>query len=379
MSDKIAALVVAAGFSSRMHSFKPLLPLGEGRVIEKPINTLLHAGVRDVRVVVGHNADSLCAVLKNYDVKTIYNERYAAGMFSSIIAGVNSLENDVSAFFIWPADIPLVQVKTLRKLLCAYKNSRKGIIYPCYYGSRGHPPLISAKYKEKIVCWQGSGGLRGLLNSYNTDSLDIPVNDKGVTLDMDTKKDYHQVLSYYDNNYNEQLPDAAECAEILNKFAVSVKVINHSAAVAKVAASLADQLNQAGCCLDGDLINAAALLHDIAKGQPNHAEKGAEIIKRLGYHSVAEIVACHNDIKLHVDDCLTEAQIVYLADKLVKEDRVVSLEERFKEAEERCVHNPEIMAKVLSRRRNAATIYRRVKELLGSRCLDEKVETWNNA
>ncbi|MEG6616164.1 NTP transferase domain-containing protein [Peptococcaceae bacterium 1198_IL3148] len=370
MTGKVVAILLAAGFSSRMHSFKPLLPLGGGRVIEKPIQTLMQAGIKDIRVVVGHNADALRALLKDYNVRVIYNEQYATGMFSSITAGVSGLEKDVAAFFIWPADIPLVQVKTIQRMLHTYKGGQAEIIYPCYRGVRGHPPLISAKYKKQILAWPGSGGLRVLLNCFVSKSVDLAVPDKGVTLDMDTEGDYDQIISCY---YSKQSPTTAECMEILNKFCVSSKVINHGVVVAQLASHLANQLNQAGCHLDIDLINAAALLHDVAKGQPNHADTGAKIIKRLGYDEVAAIVACHNDIELYADDFLTEAEIVYLADKLVKGDRVVSLEERFKEAKERYAHSPEIMAQILIRQQRAVTIDRRIKDILSN----GKVETWN--
>jgi putative nucleotidyltransferase with HDIG domain len=373
MIDSIVALIVAAGFSSRMHSFKPLLPLGDGRAIEKPINTFMQAGIKDIRVVVGHNADKLDPLLKDYGTKVIYNQQYATGMFSSIIAGVSSLEKDVGAFFILPADIPLVKVKTVQRLLHTYRNSEEGIIYPCYRGVRGHPPLISTKYNSQILSWQGSEGLRGLLNKFTCDSLDVSVPDKGIILDMDTENDYNQIVSYY----NRQFPTTEECIELLNKFCVSSNVIKHSITVAQLANDIANKLNQVGYNFDLALVNAASLLHDVAKGQPNHAQTGALILKRLGYDEVAEIVACHTDINLFEDGYLTEVEIVYLADKLVKEDRVVSLKERFQGTKKRFAHNPEIMLRVLTRQQNAMAIEQRIKSILGRRHLEEKVDTWN--
>jgi molybdenum cofactor cytidylyltransferase len=54
--ERIVALILAAGFSSRMETFKPLLPVGGASLIERTIARFLQAGFRDVRVVVGHRA-----------------------------------------------------------------------------------------------------------------------------------------------------------------------------------------------------------------------------------------------------------------------------------------------------------------------------------
>jgi molybdenum cofactor cytidylyltransferase len=57
--DKIVALVLAAGFSSRMGEFKPLLQLDGITVIERAVTGFRWAGISDIRVVVGHRADEL--------------------------------------------------------------------------------------------------------------------------------------------------------------------------------------------------------------------------------------------------------------------------------------------------------------------------------
>ena len=77
---------------------------------------------------------------------------------------------------------------------------------------------------------------------------------------------------------------------------------------------------------------AAGLLHDIARERPSHAQAGAEIISGLGYPEVAAIAAPHMDIDNNAAEALGEAAIVYLADKMVKESTVVSLEERLSQS-----------------------------------------------
>ena len=76
----LAALVLAAGFSSRMGRLKSLLPLGEATVIERSIGSFLEAGVQDVRVVLGHRSEEIARVLEASGVTTIMNHEYEEGM-----------------------------------------------------------------------------------------------------------------------------------------------------------------------------------------------------------------------------------------------------------------------------------------------------------
>ncbi|MDF2840738.1 MAG: mobA 1, partial [Clostridia bacterium] len=90
--QKIAAIVLAAGYSSRMGELKPLLPLGDKTVIEKVIDAFRKAGIDDVRVVVGYEAQRLMPLLEKRKVQIIQNIEFEKGMFSSVQAGIKSLQ-----------------------------------------------------------------------------------------------------------------------------------------------------------------------------------------------------------------------------------------------------------------------------------------------
>ena len=89
---RIAALVLAAGYSSRMGDFKPLLPLGRSTVAQEVVERFHRAGIEDVRVIAGHRADELGTVVDRLGVRKIFNADYDRGMFTSVQAGVKSLE-----------------------------------------------------------------------------------------------------------------------------------------------------------------------------------------------------------------------------------------------------------------------------------------------
>ncbi len=196
---KIAAMVLAAGLSSRMSEFKPLLKFGTKTVLERVVEAFWHAGVEDVRVVVGHREHDLIPILQQRHVRWIKNERYQEGMLSSVKAGVASIEQDIDGFFVTPVDIPLVRTSTITAIVDAFRESGKLICYPNFLGRRGHPPLISTQYRDEILLWDKPGGLKGFLQQKEVEAIDLTVQDEGILLDMDTLEDYQRLLEIYKN------------------------------------------------------------------------------------------------------------------------------------------------------------------------------------
>jgi CTP:molybdopterin cytidylyltransferase MocA len=177
-----------------MGAFKPLLPFGPDTVIERIIATVRNAGVETLRVVVGWQADLLIPVLERSGVPWVKNERFEEGMYASIQAGVGSLPAGVNAFFLLPGDMPMVRAATLSRLIAAWDQRPGGILYPCYEGRRGHPPLIASSYIPEILRETPPGGLRTLLARHAQIARDIECADPGILVDLDTREEYRQSL-----------------------------------------------------------------------------------------------------------------------------------------------------------------------------------------
>jgi putative nucleotidyltransferase with HDIG domain len=302
-------------------------------------------------------------VLSRLQVRPVVNEHYWDGMFSSVAAGVASLEDDVEAFFLLPVDIPLVRVETVATLVRAYRNGTSGIVYPACNGRRGHPPLIAARYRGEILAWKGEGGLKPVLARNNDDSVDVETGDEGILNDMDTPEDYARLNAAMRKR---AIPTIPECETLLAKeFAAEAPLIKHCRAVSRVALTLARQLNRAGCGLDLDLLAAASLLHDVARGRKNHALEGAAMLRELGYGTVAEIVAVHMDIVVKNGEPIGESEVLYLADKMTRRDRYVTVEERFANRLHSLESDPAVSKAVMERLLNAQAIRSRIEQRLG--------------
>ena len=319
---KIAAVIPVAGLSSRMKNFKPLLPLGAKTILETTIDLFKQNGISDVFVVTGHRSGDLEELIAKQNAIWVHNPDFHRGMFSTIKTGINCLKADCEAFFLLPADIPAIRPYTVKQMINAHNKGRKKIIYPVFEDKRGHPPLISTELLNPIKNFNKDGGLRACLTEFEKDAMDLEVCDRGIHMDADTPDDYRAVLNKFEHI---KVPDAGECLSLVkNSPLANEKILRHGKKVAETALKLLSHLDTASPQqLDQRLIAAAALVHDIAKKAPNHAAKGAEILKNMGFMEVADIVYWHMNLKTNPDTPLNETEIVYFADKLVVGDQLV--------------------------------------------------------
>jgi uncharacterized protein len=132
------------------------------------------------------------------------------------------------------------------------------------------------------------------------------------------------------------IPSRETCLHLMEQKGMLPQIKGHSLQVCRVALCLGKNLISHFPELDMALIEAGALLHDIAKtecikSKGNHVEIGAEMVRALGFHSVARIVAQH----VHFENgfprngSIDEIVLVHYADKRVLHEEVVSLKKRF--------------------------------------------------
>jgi molybdenum cofactor cytidylyltransferase len=359
-NGKIAAIVLAAGFSSRMGVFKPLLAFGERTVLGHVVTNLREAGVRRIHVVTGHQAELLARELAVLGVTAVHNANFAQGMFTSVRAGVASLPEGTEGFLLLPVDIPLVRASTIRRVLGGAAAAGAPIVHPTFRGERGHPPFIGRALFGEILESDGEGGLRAILSRHAHEAASVAVFDRGCLLDMDCPEDYRRLAAALAHR---DMPDAEECEAMLEAAAAPEPVRRHCRAVAALATDMARRLNQAGLPLDTGLVRAAALVHDIAKSRRHHASAGAALMREYGFPRVAEVVARHMTIDF--DGQLDESAVVYLADKLIQGEARVSLETRFAPAFARFAGEPAALDGAKRRYNDARAILSAVESWIG--------------
>ena len=192
--SRLAAVIPAAGLSSRMGAFKPLLPVGDKTMIEASVCSALSCADRAV-VVLGWRGEEIREKLsERFAGRLIFTENpdYAStDMIRSVRIALEAI-GSCDAFFIAPADMPMISPAVYR-LLAASFTEDDGILIPVTDDKRGHPPLISSRLIPDILAYDGTEGLRGF---YRTRKVrQFAVDDTGILKDADTPEDYRNLIS----------------------------------------------------------------------------------------------------------------------------------------------------------------------------------------
>lgn len=202
MNGKFAAVILAAGYSSRMGDFKPLLPVGKMTAVERLIKEAEKVACGKVIVVTGFERDSLLEVIESAGGMEVYNRDFDEGMFTSIKTGVRSVCEkypEVSGVFLMPVDCPLVSAGVLRKMAdqaCSSETSDEDFLVPVFEGKKGHPLYISRRYFDEICRYDGPGGLKAVTDKYWDKMIRIPVDEEGCVMDMDTPESYRKITDF---------------------------------------------------------------------------------------------------------------------------------------------------------------------------------------
>lgn len=194
---RIAGVVAAAGLSSRMGDFKPLLPCANSTIIQTTITSLQQAGAHQIIVVVGHRGDEIEKLVSKIDrVRVLYNSNYQNGdMLESIQLGLKQVSG-CEAAFVLPGDMPAISPQTFEKVRRRMLETGAFVVFPTLEGRPKHPPLIRATCFESICAFKQEGGLRAALHQFCEKTEYVAVDDFGCALDADTPEQYRELLRY---------------------------------------------------------------------------------------------------------------------------------------------------------------------------------------
>jgi molybdenum cofactor cytidylyltransferase len=191
MAD-IEGVILAAGLSSRAGCFKMEWRLGDRTLIEWAVAGMLPVVDRIV-VVGGFQVERLRAILDGAPrVEVVCNERYAAGMFSSVKAGLRHVRS--SRLFLLPGDHPLVRAEVYQAML----DVTGDVVIPTFQGRKGHPVLMSARLIDHILEAPDSATLRDIIQCYGFETVDIA--DEGIVLDVDDPDSYQMARRIYEHD-----------------------------------------------------------------------------------------------------------------------------------------------------------------------------------
>jgi len=185
----IAAVVLAAGASSRMGRPKQTLLLNGVPMLQRVLEILRKSSVERVVVVLGANAAEVKKHIKFADEMVVVNPRFAEGMSSSLRLGLENVAREAGAVIIALGDQPFVLPTTIDMLVSAYEKSSAPVVIPTYQGARGNPVLFDKSVFSQLAKIRGDVGAKSVVQKNQADVLEVEVPDKGVLEDIDTLVD----------------------------------------------------------------------------------------------------------------------------------------------------------------------------------------------
>jgi CTP:molybdopterin cytidylyltransferase MocA len=177
---------------------KALLPLpGGGTFLTQIVRTFREAGVDEVIVVLGHEADAIVASLDEHGarVRIVINREFETGQLSSLQAGLRAIDRPgVTAMLLTLVDVPLASADTVRAVVSRYRMLRAPLVRPVQGARHGHPVLIDRSLFDALRKSDPASGAKPVVRAHASPEGDVEVSDEGAFLDIDTPEEYEALL-----------------------------------------------------------------------------------------------------------------------------------------------------------------------------------------
>ena len=195
----IPALVLAAGRSTRMGRPKATLAVDDrDTFLSHIVRTFLDAGVDDVVIVLGHEAQTIAASFARSGLRAriAINDQYDRGQLSSLQAGLALVDRPgVAAVLVTLVDVPLVAASTVRAVLQRYRETAAPIVRPVHGDRHGHPLLIDRRLFDALRAGDDERGAKPIVRAHVSAAGDVEVNDEGAFVDVDTEEEYRRLIN----------------------------------------------------------------------------------------------------------------------------------------------------------------------------------------
>ncbi len=190
---RTAGIILAAGQSTRIDKFKPLIKLEGKYILEWVVDAALGSRLTHIILVLGYHFKKIQTVLnKKIDhsrIEVIINPLYPMGLSRSLQSGLLTAKESFPSVMFLLGDQPMLKVKTINLLLDRFWNSKKEICVPICRGKRGNPTVFSHTFYDLLLQIKGDIGARNVLEKYASDILRVEVNHPLDFLDVDTETD----------------------------------------------------------------------------------------------------------------------------------------------------------------------------------------------
>ncbi len=187
-APRVAALVLAAGRSTRMGDVNKMLALVNGQpMVARVVDAVVTSTAAPAIVVTGHQADDVRRVLSERAVTVVENPDYAAGLSTSLKRGLVAVPPGIDGVLVCLGDMPRVTTSQINRLIHAFDPAAgRAICVPTHGGKRGNPVLWSRRFIPEMLEIAGDVGARHLIGAYADLVFEVEMGDPGILFDIDT-------------------------------------------------------------------------------------------------------------------------------------------------------------------------------------------------
>lgn len=191
---RIAAIVLAAGGSTRLGQPKQLLNLDGQPMLSRTLD-LIRRGPFDPRIVVLGGYESAIRKAVLFEGFTIIsNPDYADGQSTSLVAGLKSLPDDAEGALVLLGDQPLIPPDVIDLLVDGFDPERDAAVRPRYADGPGNPVLLNRRLFPELLGIAGDVGARDVLRAHRDAIRDVDLTGWPMPTDVDTLEDYERLL-----------------------------------------------------------------------------------------------------------------------------------------------------------------------------------------
>jgi molybdenum cofactor cytidylyltransferase len=180
-----------------MGSPKALLSSPDGRpFVTRIVQTLREAGIVDLVVVTGRDHDALVEVLSHGSPPPLIarNPQPSRGQLSSLLIGMDAVVRpDTEAILVTLVDVPMVAVSTVTRVVTAWQRTRAPIVRPAIGERHGHPVIFDRVLFDALRGTPLDAGAKSVVRAHEHDLINVPVDDEGCMVDVDTPDEYRQL------------------------------------------------------------------------------------------------------------------------------------------------------------------------------------------
>lgn len=165
--------------------------------VTRIVRTFNQAGIDDVAVVVGHEGKRIVDVVRQSGLspKLITNPSYRTGQFSSLLAGLDAVDRPgLDAVMLALVDAPLFSASTVKALVQRFDQTHAPVVRAVRGDQHGHPVLIARGLFDAIRRTDPGQGAKPVVRRHASAEGDVPLEDRGAFIDIDTPEDYAALL-----------------------------------------------------------------------------------------------------------------------------------------------------------------------------------------